>query len=103
MSSGSGDGQELDDDARLKALSESGVLDGEANELFDALTKLVRETLDVPVSLVSIVTDDRQVFCGQKGLSDSWARAGETPLSHSFCQHVVTDGKPLQVNNARND
>ena len=37
-------------------------------------------------------------------VSDSpqpWARQRQTPLSHSFCQHVVESGQPLVISDAR--
>ena len=33
-------------------------------------------------------------------MSEPWASKRETPLSHSFCQHVVTSGEALIVENA---
>ncbi|KEJ89155.1 hypothetical protein DSW25_12415 [Sulfitobacter donghicola DSW-25 = KCTC 12864 = JCM 14565] len=59
--------------------------------------------LGVPVALVSIVDfdEDRQFFTSAYGLGEPWASQRQTPLSHSFCQHVVTDNKPLVVKDAR--
>jgi len=61
--------------------------------------------LGVPVSLVSIVDfdGDRQFFASAKGLGEPWATKRETPLSHSFCQHVVTQSKPLVIEDARTE
>lgn len=63
----------------------------------------VRDLLRVPVALVSLVQADRQVFPGQCGLAQPWASARETPLSHSFCRHVVASGEPLVVEDVRDD
>jgi diguanylate cyclase (GGDEF)-like protein len=49
------------------------------------------------------VTDERQVFAGLCGIPQPWADARETPLSHSFCQHVVANGAPLVIEDARED
>ncbi|MBC7869915.1 MAG: GAF domain-containing protein, partial [Chitinophagaceae bacterium] len=35
------------------------------------------------------------------GLPEPWASDRETPLSHSFCQHVVATGQPLVITDAR--
>ncbi|MCE3556444.1 SpoIIE family protein phosphatase [Pseudonocardia sp. RS11V-5] len=67
----------------------------------DALTERVRHRLDVPVALVSLVTPDQQMFPGMAGLPEPWAARRSTPLSHSFCQHVVATAAPLVVEDAR--
>ncbi len=70
---------------------------------FDHYARLVRRLLRVPVALVTLVESDRQVFCGLDGLKEPYATAGQTPLSHSFCQYVVADEKPLVISDARLD
>lgn len=74
-----------------------------ATEGFDSLAELVRDVLDVPVAIVSIVSNDRQVFAGHCGLPPEWAERGETPLTHSFCKHVVERAAPMIVPDARAD
>ena len=90
----------LQDEGRLAALRRTGLLDSPAEEAFDRLTRLVCRVLKVPVSLVSLVDDDRQFFKSAQGLAEPWASRRETPLSHSFCQHVVTSEEPLKVEDA---
>lgn len=46
---------------------------------------------------------ERQRFVSQVGLPPAWARRGESPLSHSFCQHVVRTGRPLRISDVRTD
>jgi GAF domain-containing protein len=75
-------------------------LPAEPVPVFDIVAKIVRHELDVPVALVSLVSEKEQVFPGADGLSEPWATERSTPLSHSFCQHVVTSGAPLVVENA---
>ena len=86
--------------ARIAAIRKSGVLDRSGREQFDLLTEHVRVALDVPVAIISIVDEDRQVFAGHSGLPEPWATRGETPMSHSFCQHVVERAEPLVVTDA---
>lgn len=92
----------LDSPERLALLKRSNLLD-EENQDFQRLTELARDLLDVPVVLTSLVDIDRQVFPAQTGLPEAVAAARQTPLSHSFCQHVVTTGAPLIVEDARCD
>lgn len=93
---------DLTDPARLAHLSESG-LGPRADERMEWFAERVRRWLAVPVSLVSLVRADEQVFPGAAGLGEPWASARRTPLTHSFCQHVVTTGRPLVIPDARAD
>ena len=93
----------LYDVERLAALEESGLLDSAAEEAFDRLTRLASRILNAPVALVSLITPNRQFFKSALGLPASWDGLCETPLSHSFCKHVVQTGSPLIVTNALND
>ena len=68
----------------------------------DRYARLVQTILRVPIALVTIVESDRQVFPGAAGLPAELATR-ETPLSYSFCQHVVSSGSPLVVPDARLD
>jgi serine phosphatase RsbU (regulator of sigma subunit) len=86
--------QELD---RLEALRLSG-LSAAPDPDMDRFAALVCRLLDVPVALVTLVEADRQVFPGVAGLEDD---RRETPLSHSFCRHVVATGEPLIIKDAR--
>ena len=90
----------LRDPARLDALRRTGLLDTPSEEVFDRLTRLVCRLLGVPVALVSLVEADRQFFKSAVGLPTPWAVQRETPLSHSFCKHVVAFGAPLAIQDA---
>jgi diguanylate cyclase (GGDEF)-like protein len=87
----------LGDPKRLAALAASGLVDSPPEAAFDRVTRLVAEVLHVPVALFTLVTDERQVFKSSVGVGD----LRETPLSHSFCRHVVDSGAPLEVVDAR--
>jgi PAS domain S-box-containing protein len=93
----------LADSARLAALDRSALLDSDAEEAFERLTRIATSMLGVPVSLVSLVAADRQFFKSASGLSEPWASRRGSPLSHSFCQHVVTRAAPLVIEDARHD
>ncbi|QDY06916.1 GAF domain-containing protein [Micromonospora sp. HM134] len=90
----------LADPARLRSLTETG-LDAAPDEAFDRFARLVSDLLDVPVALVSLVSETRQFFPGAVGLPDPWAARRQTPLSHSFCQHVIDTEIPLVLPDAR--
>lgn len=85
---------------RLREIRLSGLLDRPGSEQFQLLTEHVRISLGVPVAIISVVDENRQVFAGHCGLPEPWASRGETPLTHSFCQHVVENAEPLIVSDA---
>ncbi|MBI2813616.1 MAG: PAS domain S-box protein [Opitutae bacterium] len=90
----------LNDPARLAALRRLGLLDTPAEAGFDRLTRLAAKVLGAPTCLVSLVDDRRQFFKAAFGLSGPAGAARQTPLTHSFCQHVVASGAPLVVDDA---
>ncbi|MEM6355518.1 MAG: GAF domain-containing sensor histidine kinase [Pseudomonadota bacterium] len=75
----------------------------EAQAALDRTVWLVARSVGVPVSLLTIVEADRQVFQAQIGLGEPWATLGETPLSHSFCQYCVADNDAFVVEDARRE
>jgi two-component sensor histidine kinase len=88
---------------RLSALYQTDLMDSGPEERFDRLTRLVAATLSVPVALVSLVDAKRQFFKSTFGLPEPWKSERETPLTHSFCQHVVSRAAPLVIEDATLD
>lgn len=88
---------------RLQALKQSGLMDTEEEEDFNRVTRLAQASLSSDVCLISLVDGHRQFFKSARGLPDALVAARETPLSHSICQHVVANGTPLVVEDARYD
>ena len=86
---------------RLDSLAASGLLDQYRHADFDRVTALAARMLKVPVCLVSLVDEDRQVFVGACGLPAPFDVTRETPLSHSFCKHAVAQRRPLVIRDAR--
>jgi hypothetical protein len=93
----------LNDADRLLTLRATGLLDTPPEENFDRLTMLASRILRVPVSLISLVDADRQFFKSQVGMTAPFDTIRQTPLTHSFCQHVVTSEDVLLVRNAHAD
>jgi hypothetical protein len=88
---------------RLRALERTNLLDSPPEEPFDRLTRLTAQLLDVPVVLMSLVDRQRQFFKAQVGLSKPLDTVRQTPITHSFCQWVVTSDEALVVEDARRD
>ncbi len=87
-----------DDEQRLDSLRSLAILDSEAEERFDRITRLVQRIMDVPMSAITLVDSDRQWFKSRQGLPDP-----ETPRSQSFCAHAVAQDGPLYVPDALRD
>lgn len=83
---------------RLAALKELKLLDTDAEERFDKLTRLARKLFQVPIALVSLVDADRQWFKSKQGLD-----ACETGRDISFCGHAILDNVIFEVTDATQD
>jgi hypothetical protein len=88
---------------RLRALERTNLLDTPPEEPFDRLARLTAQLLDVPVVLMSIVDRQRQFFKAQVGLPEPLLASRQTPITHSFCQWVVTADEAMIVEDARRD
>ena len=80
---------------RLDALLSAEILDTDAEENFDRLTRLAAEICEVPICLISLIDDKRQWFKSRQGLE-----ATETPREISFCQYAIMDNVTFKVENA---
>jgi len=83
---------------RLNTLSNYFILDSLPEVQFDRLTELASIICEVPISLISLVDEERQWFKSKVGLE-----AKETPRSISFCQHAILDTKIFEVEDATKD
>lgn len=88
---------------RLNALERARLLDSPPEEPFDRLARVTGQLLDVPIVLMSVVDRQRQFFKAQVGLPDPLCDTRETPITHSFCQWVVSADEALVVDDARRD
>ncbi len=91
------------DPMRLKTLQNTALVDSEAEPAFDRLTKLAIRLLDAPVSLMSLVTHERQFFKSMAMGAEQWNHQLRTQLSGAFCPHVVRSGLPFIVENSSLD
>lgn len=91
------------DPQRLAVLQQLNLLDTSVEEAFDRLTRLASKITGSPISLVTLIDADRQFFKSAFGLPEPVASIRETPLSYSFCKHVVASGEALVVEDARKE
>jgi len=84
---------------RLAALGRYGIVDTPADEEFDEITRLASDICGTPISLISLVTEDRQWFKSRFGLD-----APETHRDLAFCAHAILEPRDmLIVQNATED
>ena len=88
---------------RLGALQRTELLDTLPELEFDRVTRLACRLLGTEVALLSLIDADRQFFKSSCGLPEPWASTRQTPLSHSFCQHVVASETYLAIEDARTE
>ncbi len=85
----------IGDPERLSLLRRTRLLDAPPEPAFDRLTRLASKLLDAPISLVTLIDEDRQYFLSCVGLPDSLTERRQAPLTYSICKHVVATGEPL--------
>lgn len=71
--------------ARLETLRQYQVLDTDAEEAFDDLTRLTAYVCKTPTALISLVDKNRQWFKARVGI-----KARESARDISFCGHAIT-------------
>jgi signal transduction histidine kinase len=77
---------------RLHALRGLGILDTLPEEDFDDLTNLAAAISGMPISLISLVDQDRQWFKAKKGIAET-----ETERELSFCAHAINDPNQTMI------
>jgi len=83
---------------RIAVLKALGILDTEAEAVFDQVTQLLSDALDLPITLVSLVDAERLWFKSKLGVS-----INEMPRERAFCSYAIQRRGPLVVNNALED
>ena len=77
---------------RLAALNSYQVLDTLPERAFDEITLIASEICQTPISLVSLIDNDRQWFKSNKGLEVT-----QTPKELAFCAHAILEPKEVMV------
>jgi DNA-binding response OmpR family regulator len=87
-----------DEAQRVCSLHDLNILDTEADERFDRITRLAAALFDVPMAVISLVDADRQWFKSRIGVDFQ-----ETPRDDAFCSHVVYNRTLMIVPDALQD
>jgi PAS domain S-box-containing protein len=88
----------LDEHERLRRLFRLGVGEGQHHEFLDTITALAASIVKSPISVVSLVEENRQFFLSRHGLG-----ADQTGRAESFCGHCVQSHSALVVGDAHAD
>jgi GAF domain-containing protein len=84
--------------ARLNTLRGYGILDTHPEDRFDDLTRLAATICGTPISVISLVDEDRQWFKSKNGIA-----ASQTPREHAFCAHAIMSSELFVVPDASKD
>ncbi|MEO8483750.1 MAG: PAS domain S-box protein [Acidobacteriota bacterium] len=87
-----------DEHARLDALRGHELLDTLPERAFDDLTTLATQICDAPISMISLVDEERQWFKSKIGIP-----VNETPRDVSFCGHAILQSDVFVIPDATCD
>ena len=83
---------------RLKAVRDTGLLDGAPHPAIDNIAQMTAEAIGTPFASVSLVLNDRQIVIGCNKEETAYPRSRS--LDVSLSKFIVVSGEPLIVNDA---
>ena len=84
--------------ARTHLLSELDLLNSPAGAEFDGITDMAAALCDTPISVISLLADDRQWFKARTGMETP-----ETPLGMAICRFTIAQDDVLEIADTRLD
>lgn len=88
------------EEARLTSLYALNVLDSNPEAVFDGLVEIAADVCSVPISLISLIDENRQWFKANTGLQD----VAQTSRDVAFCSHAIEHTEDLlEIKDATTD
>ena len=87
-----------DEATRVAALHSADVLDTPAEEVYDSIVRAAADLCGTPISLISLIDEDRQWFKAKVGLE-----AEQTSRDVAFCAHAICSDELMEVGDAQED
>ena len=84
--------------ARIADLRSYDILDTAEEEELNEIVRLVSSICDMPISLISLIDENRQWFKAKVGLDTK-----ETPREYAFCTHTIRGNGTFMVPDAKED
>jgi GAF domain-containing protein len=81
-----------DEQKRLEALNAYGIMDSLPEEEYDNITSLASRICGTPISLITLLDDQRQWFKSATGIDIK-----ETPIEYAFCSHAIQNPSEILV------
>ena len=88
----------LDNECERAFKVEQTVLADDAHRAFDRITSLATQLLDVPIALISFLTEEHQLFKSKQGVA-----LPQTPRSWAFCNYTIMQDEVFTVSDATKD
>ena len=83
---------------RLLALKGYGLMDSKTEKEFDRITELASLVCESPISLITLLDENRQWFKSKLGIPEA-----ETPRALAFCQYTILNPGILEIEDASKD
>ncbi len=77
---------------RINALNEYDIMDSEPESDYDSIVDLASKICEAPISLVTLVNEDRQWYKAKTGIDGH-----ETPREEAFCAYTILDNELFEV------
>lgn len=92
---------QITDAHRIEEIARLRLHEDQVDEILNEYAQKAAEAFNLPVSLVSVVLDEAQMFAASHGLEGWMLDAGGTPVEWSFCANSVKSGEAFIVENAQ--
>jgi signal transduction histidine kinase len=74
---------------RLSAIELTGLMDSEKDLAFNRLADLAAKLLEVPLTIISLVGEEKQFFVAAHGLPPAYEESRTVPISDSICRYTL--------------